>query len=86
MPLNVLATYSNTQNNIFAGHFQNDVSSSTAGLRVPGYWLLTAAPVEADVRGGEGGARAGGAGLVTVRGGAVALGGGHAVTAVAVEP
>lgn len=54
-------------------------------LPVPGDGLLAAAPVEADVRRREGGARAWGAGLVTVRGGAVALVRGHAVAAVAVE-
>lgn len=55
-------------------------------LSVPGYGLLAAAPVEANVRRWEGGARARGAGLVTVRGGAVALIRRHTVTAVAVEP
>lgn len=53
---------------------------------VPGHWLLAAAPVDADVRRWEGGGRDRGAGLVTVRGGAVALIGRHTITAVAVEP
>lgn len=53
---------------------------------VPGDGQLAAAPVQADVRALEGGARARGAGLVTVRGGAVALIGRHTVTAVAVKP
>lgn len=53
---------------------------------VPGYRLLAAAPVEANVRRWEGGARCWGAGLMTVRGGAVALIRRHAITAVAVEP
>jgi len=55
-------------------------------LPVPGYGRLAVAPVEADVRRRQGGASAGGAGLVTVRGGAVALIRRHAVTAVGVEP
>lgn len=55
-------------------------------LSVPGYGLLTAAPIEANVRRWEGGARAWGAGLVTVRGGAVALIRRHSITAVAVKP
>lgn len=53
---------------------------------VPGYGLLAAAPVEANVRRWEGGARTWGAGLVTVRGGAVALIRCHTITAVAVKP
>lgn len=55
-------------------------------MTVPGYGLLAAAPVEANVGCWEGGARAWGAGLVTVRGGAVALVRRHAVAAVTVEP
>ena len=53
---------------------------------VPGNGLLTATPIEANVRGREGGARAWGAGLVTVRGGAMALIRRHTITAVAVKP
>lgn len=48
--------------------------------------LLAAAPVQADVGALEGRARAGGAGLVTVRGGAVALIRRHTITAGAVKP
>lgn len=55
-------------------------------LPVPGYGLLAAAPIEANVRCWEGGARAWGAGLVTVRGGAVVLVSRHTVTAVTVKP
>ncbi len=53
---------------------------------VPGYGLLAAAPVEANVGRWQGGASAWGAGLMTVRGGAVALIRRHTITAVAVEP
>lgn len=53
---------------------------------VPGDGLLAAAPVEADVRTLDGRSSAGGAGLVAVRGGAVALVRRHTITAVTVKP
>lgn len=62
------------------------VEFGAGGWSVPGYGLLAAVPVEADVRPCGGGARARGAGLMTMGGGAVALIGRHTITAVAVEP
>lgn len=55
-------------------------------VSIPGYRLLAATPIEADVGCWESGARARGAGLMTVRGGAVALIRRHTITAVAVKP
>lgn len=55
-------------------------------VSIPGYRLLAATPIEADVGCWESGARARRAGLMTVRGGAVALIRRHTITAVAVKP
>ena len=61
------------------------MSTRLRGSAIPADWL-SPGPVEADVGHWEGGASGRGAGLVGVRGGAVALAGRHTVTAAAVEP